>query len=271
MPQVGVDLTGPTVLITGAAGDLGRATALRLAATGARLALTDTESAFDGLEQTRAACALVAGEGAVMVVTADVTDARSVQACFATVTQTLGVPDRVFNNAGVQGALVPLPDYPLDDLQRVMAVNVVGAFHVLREAARGLRMAARGGSVVNSASMAGVDGAANMSAYSASKAAILGLTRAAAKDLAPLGIRVNAVSPAFIGPGRMWDRQVELQARAASQYFSTDPAEVAREMLAMVPMRRTGTPDEVAATVAWLLSDESSYVTGQNIIISGGI
>jgi NAD(P)-dependent dehydrogenase (short-subunit alcohol dehydrogenase family) len=119
--------------------------------------------------------------------------------------------------------------------------------------------------------MAGVEGAANMPAYSASKGAVMSLTRAASKDLAPLRIRVNAISPAFIGPGRMWDRQVALQAQAASQYYSTDPGVVAQEMVAMVPMRRMGSVEEVAATVMWLLSDESSYLTGQNIVISGGI
>ena len=182
-----------------------------------------------------------------------------------------GVPDRVFNNAGVQGDIAPLADYSLEDFPRVLGINVTGIFHVLREAARRLRAAGRGGVIVNSASMAGVEGAANMPAYSASKGAVMSLTRAASKDLAPLGIRVNAISPAFIGPGRMWDRQTSLQAKAASQYYSTDPAEVEREMIGAVPLRRVGSVDEVAATVVWLLSDESSYLTGQNLVISGGI
>ena len=99
----------------------------------------------------------------------------------------------------------------------------------------------------------------------------MSLTRSASKDLAPLGIRVNAISPAFIGEGMMWDRQVERQARANTQYYSTDPTVVAQEMIGAVPLRRTGTLAEVAATVVWLLSDESSYVNGQNVIISGGI
>jgi NAD(P)-dependent dehydrogenase (short-subunit alcohol dehydrogenase family) len=152
-----------------------------------------------------------------------------------------------------------------------MRINATGIFVVLREAARRLRAAGVGGVIVNSASMAGVEGAANMPAYSASKGAVMSLTRAASKDLAPLGIRVNAISPAFIGPGRMWDRQVTLQAQAGSQYYSTDPAEVEREMIGAVPMRRMGSLDEVAATVVWLLSDESSYLTGQNLVVSGGI
>ena len=126
------------------------------------------------------------------------------------------------------------------------------------------------GSIVNLASMAGVSGAANMPASSAAKAAVIGLTRAAAKDLAPYGIRVNAVSPAFIGPGQMWDRQVALQAEAGSQYFPSDPTLVAERMLAMVPMRRLGAPSEVADAVGYLLSERSSYVTGVNLEVSGG-
>ena len=109
-----------------------------------------------------------------------------------------------------------------------------------------------------------------MAAYSASKAAVIGLTKAAAKDLAPAGIRVNAVSPAFIGPGRMWDTQVAQQAAVGSQYFASTPDEVAAQMIGMVPLRRYGSTDEVARVVTFLLSEEASYVTGVNLEVSGG-
>jgi NAD(P)-dependent dehydrogenase (short-subunit alcohol dehydrogenase family) len=123
---------------------------------------------------------------------------------------------------------------------------------------------------VNIASMAGVSGAPNMPAYSASKAAVIGLTKATAKDLAPHGIRVNSVSPAFVGPGRMWETQVARQAAAGSQYYATDPDEVAAQMIGMVPLRRYGSVQEVATVVAFLLSDDASYVTGVNVEVSGG-
>ena len=265
------DFTGSTALVTGAAGDIGRAVALRLAATGAKLVVTDLERAAEGLAQTQRACAGIAGESAVAAVAADVTDPASVEACFAAAIESFATPDLVFNNAGVQGELLPLQDYPLEEFPLVMGVNVFGVFTVLRESARRLRDANKAGVIVNSASMAGVEGAANMPAYSASKGAVMSITRSASKDFAPLGIRVNAVSPAFIGEGLMWDRQVTRQAQANTQYYSTDPAVVAQEMIGAVPLRRTGTLDEVAAAVLWLLSDESSYVTGQNIIVSGGI
>src|SRR2546423_28213 len=134
---------------------------------------------------------------------------------------------------------------------------------VLAAAARAMT----GGAIVNVASMAGVSGAPNMPAYSASKAAVIGLTKAAAKDLAPKSIRVNAVSPGFIGPGRMWERQVAAQAAAGSQSYAGD---VAEQMIGMVPLRRYGSVQEVAAVVAFLLSDDASYVTGVNVEVSGG-
>lgn len=265
------DFTGSTAVVTGAAGDIGRAVALRLARSGAMLVLTDLESAFDQLEATRRQCSVVGGDQAVMAIAADVVDPTSVEACFAAATDRFGTPNLVFNNAGYQGAFVATPDYPTDDFARVMKVNVEGVFNVLRECAVRLRSEGSAGSVVNSASMAGVDGAPNMVAYSASKGAVISLTRSASKDLAPLGIRVNAVSPAFIGPGTMWDQQVDLQANAGSQYFSTDPAQVALDMVEQIPMRRYGTVDEVATVVLWLLSEDASYVTGHNIRVTGGI
>jgi NAD(P)-dependent dehydrogenase (short-subunit alcohol dehydrogenase family) len=160
--------------------------------------------------------------------------------------------------------------YPIDDARRVLEVNVLGAMTVLAAAGRAMIDGGAGGAIVNIASMAGVSGAPNMPAYSASKAAVVGLTKAAAKDLAPHGIRVNAVSPAFIGPGRMWNTQVAQQAAAGSQYYAADPEAVAAQMIDMVPMRRYGTVHEVASVVAYLLSDDASYVTGVNLEVSGG-
>ena len=128
----------------------------------------------------------------------------------------------------------------------------------------------RGGSIVNTASMAGIAAPPNMIAYSASKAAVKHMTVIAAKDLAPFDIRVNSISPAYIGPGFMWTRQVELQAKAGSVYFSEDPEQVASQMVDSVPMRRYGSINEVIGPVLFLLSDDSSYLTGIDIKITGG-
>jgi NAD(P)-dependent dehydrogenase (short-subunit alcohol dehydrogenase family) len=244
-----------TVLVTGAAGDIGTAIAEVLVKRGHRLALADHPDASERLDE------LSRRLGAESV-PFDVTD----EAAVAAAVDGLAPLGGLVNNAGYQGVFTSVDRYPLDDARRVIEVNVLGVMTVLAAAARVMT----GGAIVNVASMAGVSGAPNMPAYSASKAAVIGLTKAAAKDLAPMGIRVNAVSPAFIGPGRMWETQVARQAAAGSQYYATDPEAVAAQMIELVPMRRYGSVHEVANVVAFLLSDDASYVNGVNLEVSGG-
>jgi NAD(P)-dependent dehydrogenase (short-subunit alcohol dehydrogenase family) len=244
-----------TVLVTGAAGDIGTAIAEVLVERGHRLALADHPDASERLDEL---CRRLGAES----VPFDVTD----EAAVAAAVDGLAPLGGLVNNAGYQGVFTSVDRYPLDDARRVIEVNVLGVMTVLAAAARVMT----GGAIVNVASMAGVSGAPNMPAYSASKAAVIGLTKAAAKDLAPMGIRVNAVSPAFIGPGRMWDTQVARQAAAGSQYYATDPESVAAQMIELVPMRRYGSVHEVANVVAFLLSDDASYVNGVNLEVSGG-
>ena len=261
-------LDGRRALVTGAAGDIGRACAVRLAADGADVHLADLPARSEDLDETARTCR-EAGVSATTV-PFDVTEPADVDAAVASVTQADGPPTLLVNCAGYQGAFAATHDYPVDDLARVMAVNVTGLVAVTTRLTRALVDRATAGAVVNIASRA-ASGAPNMPAYSASKAAVVGFTKAAALDLAPHGIRVNAVSPAFIGPGEMWDRQVRLQAEAGSQYYSDDPATVEQQMVEAVPLRRLGTLDEVAAVVSWLLSDDASYVTGDDVLVTGGI
>lgn len=235
------------VLVTGAAGDIGSATVTQLAEHGWDVIPADAVAVTDG-------------------VTFDVTDADAVAAALRALPPLRGV----VNNAGYQGVFAPVDRYPLADARRVFEVNVLGLMNVLQAAARIMIDGGRGGAIVNVASMAGVSGAPNMPAYSASKAAAVGLTKAAAKDLAPHAIRVNAVSPGFVGPGRMWKAQVDAQAATASQYYGDDPDRVARQMIELVPLRRYAAPREVASVVEFLLSDAASYVTGVNVEVSGG-
>jgi NAD(P)-dependent dehydrogenase (short-subunit alcohol dehydrogenase family) len=258
-------------LVTGAAGDIGRAVAFRLASDGASLVLVDLPGAAERLDETRRLCEPVLATGADVTTTLfDVTDAEAVRAAIASVNRNVGIPELVFNNAGYQGQFANIVDVDLSDVGQVLAVNVGGVFSVLQTASIAMRDAGRQGAIVNTASMAGVSGAPNMAAYSASKAAVIALTKSAAKDLAPVGIRVNAVSPGFIGPGAMWDNQVKRQAEVASPYFTDTEDDVAAQMLGMIPLGRYGGVDEVAEVIEFLLSDRASYLTGINIEIAGG-
>jgi NAD(P)-dependent dehydrogenase (short-subunit alcohol dehydrogenase family) len=252
-----------SILVTGAAGDIGGAIAGVLARRGQSLVLADHPDARARLVETAKACLPNPDVRTVMF---DVTDEHAVHDTIGA----LGSLEGLVNNAGYQGTFVPVDRYPVEDARRVLDVNVLGPMIVLGAVAQSMIAAGRGGAVVNVASMAGVSGAPNMPAYSASKAAVVGLTKAAAKDLAPAGIRVNAVSPGFIGPGRMWETQVAAQAAAGSQYYATEADTVAEQMVGLVPLRRYGSVHEVAAVVAFLLSDDASYVTGINIEVSGG-
>jgi NAD(P)-dependent dehydrogenase (short-subunit alcohol dehydrogenase family) len=260
--------SGPTILITGAAGDIGSAAANALGGADSTLVLADHPSAEARLRER--ATALRNDGLKVVELLFDVTERSDVHRCIEDCTSKAGPPTNLFNNAGYQGDFTRVDRMSTDDVQKVMLINVVGVFNVIAEVSTALIHAGLPGSIVNTASMAGVGGAPNMAAYSASKAAVIGLTKSAAKDLAPFNIRVNAISPAFIGPGMMWDRQVELQASANSQYYSNDPAAVAQQMIGMVPLRRYGSTDEVASVVSFLLSNAASYLTGVNIEISGG-
>jgi NAD(P)-dependent dehydrogenase (short-subunit alcohol dehydrogenase family) len=242
------------VLVTGAAGDIGAATAEYLADRGWRVIRADHPARADALARTPDA------------VTFDITDEDATSAAVRELT-----PLRALvNNAGYQGVFAPVDRYPADDARRVLEINVLGLMNVLTATARTMIEGGSGGAIVNVASMAGVSGAPNMPAYSASKAAVIGLTKAAAKDLAPAEIRVNAVSPGFIGPGKMWQTQVAEQAAAGSPYYPSDPDAVARSMVKLVPLRRCGSAREVATVVGFLLSDAASYLTGVNIEVSGG-
>ena len=251
---------GKTIVITGGGGTFGRVGAKYFADQGAKVVLVDVnQAALDSVANdvngiTTCAC--------------DVRDAEQVQA----VVDAAGPIHLLWNNAGYQGAMKPLLEYPADDVQLVMDINVVGAFRVLQACAK--NMASNGGgAIVQTGSVAGLRGTPTMGAYVASKAAIHGLTMTASKDLAPHHIRVNTVMPALIGPssGFMWQRQNELHAASGSPYFDRDPAVVAAKKVQGVPLKRLGEVEEVVEAVAFLLSDESAYITGTSLVVAGGM
>lgn len=272
-PARGNRFEGRVAVITGAAGNFGSVCARMMAAEGARLALLDIDAeklqrAVDEVKSTYE----VPARGYVV----DVTQEQQVEATVASIEQDYGRIDCLFNNAGYQGLFAPVDGYPFEDFERVLKVNVSGVFLVLKHVSK-VMVKQKAGSIVNSASCAGLGCPTSMPAYGSSKAAVCHLTKLAAVDLAPSGVRVNSVSPAYIGPddGYMWQRQVRLQAQsnpagAPEFYFSNDPATVARHMVDSVPLRRLGTPEEVIHAVLFLLGDESSYITGTDLNVSGG-
>lgn len=271
-----------TIVITGAGGNFGRAGCIHFAKLGARIAAMDNNPC--ALEETmREVHAIFEGEMAASVIQTyicDVTDPTSVEETVEQVSKDFGRIDMLWNNAGYQGQIKPTLEYDPVDFARVMNINVTGMFVVLQSVAK--KMAAQKKddgdtavshpfSIVNTASVAALRGTPAMVAYASSKAAILAMTVSSAKDLAPHGIRVNSISPALIGPGFMWTRQNELHAASGSPYFSSDPEQVAQAKIGGVPMKRLGSIDEVIKSVAYLLSDDSSYTTGTNLVVDGGL
>jgi len=246
---------GRVALVTGAGGGIGRATSLRLAREGARVLLAELPG-----ESLQAVADALGAQG--LACPTDVTREEEVRRAVATAERELGGLDLLVNNAGIEGAVVPFEDYPVDVFDRVLAVNVRGVFLGMRHAAPALRRRG-GGAIVNLASVAGVTGDPNLSAYVASKHAVIGLTRSAAPGFGPQGIRVNAVAPAPVETRMM---------RALETGLGHEQAESVKKMLTeRIPVGRYAEPDEVAALIAFLGSDEARFINGSIYTIDGGM
>jgi len=263
---------GKTIVITGAGGNFGREGCLYFSQRGANVVALDKNPATlaETVQEIKDKCNSF-NPAAFIALECDVTSVESVQGVMDQVVQQYGSIDLLWNNAGYQGQIKPTLDYDPADFAMVMNINVTGMFIVLQAVGRKMAKQHAGGSIVNTASVAGLRGTPAMVAYSSSKAAVLAMTVSTAKDLAPYNIRVNAVSPALIGPGFMWTRQNELHAASGSPYYATDPEEVAKGKIASVPMKRLGSVEEVVKSVAFLLSDEASYTTATNLVVDGGM
>eukprot|EP00545_Synedropsis_sp_CCMP1620_P003660 CAMPEP_0119013564 /NCGR_PEP_ID=MMETSP1176-20130426/8515_1 /TAXON_ID=265551 /ORGANISM="Synedropsis recta cf, Strain CCMP1620" /LENGTH=275 /DNA_ID=CAMNT_0006966661 /DNA_START=237 /DNA_END=1064 /DNA_ORIENTATION=+ len=260
---------GKTVVITGAGGNFGREGCLFFAKCGAKIAALDKN--ITALQDTVDKVNEAVPDAELVALECDVTSPESVQSVMDQVVEKFETIDMLWNNAGYQGEIKPTLDYDPADFALVMNINVTGMFIVLQSAARQMAKQETGGSIVNTSSVAGLRGTPAMVAYVSSKAAVLGMTVSTSKDLAPHNIRVNAVSPALIGPGYMWTRQNELHAASGSPYFATNPEIVATGKINSVPMKRLGTVSEVLKSVAFLLSDDASYTTGVNLVVDGGM
>ena len=244
--------TGKTVIVTGAGSGLGRASAERLADEGANVVAVDINGD---------AARLVAESlpSTAIGVTADISDETAVDHYMTEGVERFGTIDLYHLNAGIFGSFVPLPDLSVEDFDRVMAVNVRGQFLGLRAAFRQFHAQGTTGAIVVTGSIAGLTGSADLLPYTASKHAVHGLVHGAAAYGGPLGIRVNAVAPGIV--------PTELFASSATNVGGKDDMTT---RASTTPMRRAGTPAEIAAVAAFLLSDDAAYITGQIVSADGG-
>ena len=240
-------------MATGAASGIGRAACLIFAREGAKVLVTDID-ATGGAETVDL---IRQAGGTANFIATDVADRGQVEAAVAFAVATYGRLDGAFNNAALPERFTPLLEAREDTFDRIMAVNVRGVWYCLRAQARQMRRQGGGGSIVNTASTAGLRGAGMMAIYSASKHAVIGLSKSAAMEFAKTGPRVNALCPGAVDTPMMQGVASAVRAR--------------RAFLASQPNGRFGRPEEIGEAAAWLLSDAASFTTGLAMAVDGGM
>jgi NAD(P)-dependent dehydrogenase (short-subunit alcohol dehydrogenase family) len=252
-----MDFRDKVALVTGAAGGIGSAAALRFASLGADVHLVDLDAG--GLERVAGEIVAATGRSATTS-SADVTKDDDVRAYVAAAVDAHGRIDAFFNNAGIEGPVAPITEYPVAAFEQVIAVNLVGVFlglhHVLP-----VMLGQGSGAIVNTGSLASERGLAGTSGYNAAKHAVIGLTRTAAAEVAGRGVRVNAVLPGMIDTRML---------RALAGVMMGDVERGVAFMTANAPIARAGEAAEVAAVVAFLCSDDASFVHGVGWPVDGG-
>ena len=248
-------LEGKVALVTGGSGGIGRAICMAYAREGAKVVLT-ARRATEG-EETAGMIRDIGGEA--VFVQGDVASPADVEASVAACIEHFGRLDIGCNNAGIEGTKARLSDYSEADFDAVMNINVRGAWLCMRSQLKQMIGQGEGGSIVNIGSVAGVIGFIDSGPYSASKHALIGLTKTAAQENAEHGIRVNVVCPGLIDTGM------------ADRFTGGTDTDVEDFIMSLTQLRRRGTVDEVADSAVYLSSDRSSYVTGSSLIIDGGV
>jgi NAD(P)-dependent dehydrogenase (short-subunit alcohol dehydrogenase family) len=245
-------LAGKVAVVTGGAGGIGSATAHRLAEEGAHVVVVDLDE-----QRAREVATALPTPGAWAG--ADVSREEDVAAYLATAVERFGRVDLHHLNAGISGSFTPIPDLTVDEFDRVLGVNVKGVFLGVRAALRQFAAQGSPGNIVVTASIGSLRGSADLLAYQTSKHAVLGLVRGAAVYGGPLGIRVNAVAPGIV--------PTELFAGAPDRPGGRDDM---TRRASTTPLRRAGTGEDVAGVVAFLLGDDSAYMTGAVVSVDGG-
>lgn len=248
--MIDYQLKGKTAIVTGGVSGIGLAVARVLAASGARVSVWDVKP-----EAVDATATALRDTGVEAIgIALDVTDETAVDAAVKRTVQELGGVDIAVNNAGISGPAASSGDYPIDGWRRVIEVNLSSVFLCQRAQIQAMRAAGNGGSIINMASILGQVGYAGSVAYAAAKHGVVGLTQTAAWEHAADRIRINAVGPGFINTPLLDQMDAKVRATLESRHA----------------LKRLGTPEEVAALVAWLASDAASFATGAYYPIDGG-
>jgi NAD(P)-dependent dehydrogenase (short-subunit alcohol dehydrogenase family) len=251
--------TDRVVLITGGGSGLGRAAAVRLAEEGATLALVDVSE--PGLAASAEAVTAVAPDAKVLTVVADVSKEEDVERYVSETVAAFGRIDGFFNNAGIEGRQNLTEAFTAAEFDKVIAINLHGVFLGLEKVLKIMREQGSG-MVVNTASVGGIRGVGNQSGYAAAKHGVVGLTRNSAVEYGQFGIRINAIAP-----GAIWTPMVE---NSMKQLDPENPRAAAEQFIQSNPTKRYGEAPEIASVVAFLLSDDASYINATVVPIDGG-